>query len=182
MTLIVVKVGGSLYDLPDLRNRLLRYLATLDAARIVLVPGGGVTADAIRTLDRAHRLGEEASHWLAIGALSLNARFLGRLLDWPLFPAADASRCVLDALPFFQTDEAREHHLPHTWDVTSDSLAVRAAVVLEARELILLKSVGWNGTDWNAAASAGIMDRYFPTAMSRVPALKVRVINLRESA
>src|SRR5207248_9110984 len=59
---LVVKVGGSLYDLPDLADRLRRWLSALAAPRVLLVPGGGPTADVIRTFDQRHRLGEEASH------------------------------------------------------------------------------------------------------------------------
>src|SRR5437870_4383113 len=80
---VIVKVGGSLYELPDLRERLRAWIAQIGAARVLLVPGGGMTAEAIRAFDRVHQLGEEASHWLAIRTLSVNARFLHEF-----FPAA----------------------------------------------------------------------------------------------
>ena len=160
---IVVKVGGSLFDLPDLRARLRDFLATLEDANVLLVPGGGAMADAVRAFDRVHRLGEEASHWLAIQAMSLNGWFLQSLLpesrmvdgigSLAYASGSDASRWrVLDAFPFFLADDMRPDHLPHCWQVTSDSLAARAAVLAQACELILLKSSGWVGTDWEAAA------------------------------
>lgn len=52
--LVVVKVGGSLFDLPDLGPRLRAWLKTLRTADVLLVPGGGPTADVVRSLDRAH--------------------------------------------------------------------------------------------------------------------------------
>ena len=67
---VIVKVGGSLYDLPDLGPRLLRLLDRPEMQPTFVVPGGGRLVDDIRGLDRLHRLGEEASHWLA---LSVNA-------------------------------------------------------------------------------------------------------------
>src|SRR5437763_775549 len=73
---IVVKVGGSLFDLPDLGERLDLWLKTLPTPEVLLVPGGGAVADVIRQLDRSHRLGEERCHWLALRALTLNAHFL----------------------------------------------------------------------------------------------------------
>src|ERR1051325_5490791 len=100
----VVKVGGSLFDLPDLRQRMQRFLGDLDAQRVLLVPGGGAAADVVRALDRVHGLGEEASHWLALQAMSVNARFLGALLpEAPLVSLAcasgsDARLLILDAL------------------------------------------------------------------------------------
>jgi aspartokinase-like uncharacterized kinase len=183
---IVVKVGGSLFDLPDLRERLHAVLAQLGNTKVLLVAGGGATAEAVRALDRVHRLGEEALHWLAIQAMSVNARFLQALLPEASLvgevadPACASGWYVLDALPFFQADECRDNPLPHRWDVTSDSLAVRAAMVAQARELMLLKSIDWSGGDWAEASRAGIVDGYFAAALRRAPAgMRVRVMNLR---
>src|SRR5437868_6532113 len=77
----VVKVGGSLFDLPNLRERLRSFLKSLDASAVLLIPGGGRATDVIRDLDRRHSLGEEASHWLALRSLSLNAHVLAELLS-----------------------------------------------------------------------------------------------------
>ena len=49
---IVVKVGGSLFDWPDLGERLCRWLAVQEEKEILLVPGGGPTADVIRDCQR----------------------------------------------------------------------------------------------------------------------------------
>ena len=137
--MIVVKVGGSLFDMPDLQARLCRWLTQLGDANVLIVPGGGAAADVIRDLDRVHQLGEEASHWLAIRAMSLNAHFLQALLPTARIVAeippldAGSSWSILDAYPFFQADEVRPDHLPHCWEVTSDSLAVRVAILANAR-------------------------------------------------
>ena len=189
----VVKVGGSLFDLPDLRTRLQAWLAQLDADRVLLVPGGGTTADAIRNLDRVHQLGEEAAHWLAIQTLSVNARFLQVLLpDARLFAevsestfayASGSEMHILDAMPFFVADEQRPDHLPHCWEVTSDSLAVRVAALLGAQELVLLKSVGSSRCTWSAAWHDGLLDHHFADAMRQAPAaMRVRIVNLRNGA
>ncbi len=177
----VVKVGGSLYDWPGLAPAL---RAWLDAAplRVVLLPGGGGGADVVRELDRVHRLGEEVSHRLALRVLSLNAHLLADWLGLPVTP--DPSSCtthaILDAHAFFDADDARMDHLPHLWDVSSDSLAVRAAALLHAEELVLLKSTTWEPTDrWHAAAQSGIVDAYFTEALKQAPSLPVRAVNLR---
>ncbi len=179
---LVVKVSGSLYDWPALSAKLRDFLASLDALNILLVPGGGAAADAIRALDRVHQLGEEASHWLALEALSVNARFLQRLLLESRIVAdiAGAGVAILDPAPFFRADERRPDHFPHSWNVTSDSLAVRAAVLAEAQELILLKSVAWADADWEAATHAGVVDGYFSSAIKQARAdMRTSVINLR---
>src|SRR4051794_12217769 len=100
--LIVAKVGGSLYDLPDLGARLKLWLGPLP--RVLLVPGGGAMADAVRRLDNVHGLGEEASHWLALRALELNAQFLSHLLGAPLVtvvPREGAGWHILKPYAFF---------------------------------------------------------------------------------
>ncbi|MBM3997671.1 MAG: hypothetical protein FJ303_26510 [Planctomycetes bacterium] len=183
----VVKVGGSLFDLPDLGDRLRRFFATLGDAPTLIFPGGGRAADAVRWLDQIHQLGEEASHWLAIQALSINARFLQSLLPEALL-IADAeecwrsldrsSMCILDPWPFFQDDERRADRCPHAWDVTSDSLSLRAAALMGARALVLLKSVEWVGGDWSEAGQDGIVDAWFATALKKWP-IAVKVVNLR---
>ncbi len=182
----VVKVGGSLFDLPDLGPRLRSWLGS---TRTVLVPGGGPTAEAVRTLDTVHRLGEEAAHWLALQALSVNAHVLARLLpEAPvrscLPPAAEPGAWfILDALPFLQDDDRLPGHLPHTWEVTSDSLAVRVAIRAGATDLVLLKSVSWPAVDdWAAATRARIVDGFFVEALRSAPELRVQVVNFRKSA
>src|SRR5947209_1436057 len=77
---VVVKVGGSLYDLPDLGPRLGRWLGASPGRRALLVPGGGPTADVIRQFDACHGLGEATAHELALRALTLNAHFLAALV------------------------------------------------------------------------------------------------------
>ena len=184
---IVVKVGGSLFDLPDLRSRLHRWLTKLGDVNVIIVPGGGAMADAIRALDRTHQLGEEEAHWLAIEALSINARFLKDLLpearlDYVIPDETKCQWCLLDPSRFFLIDDVTRDHLPHRWQVTSDSLAVRVATIVEARRLVLLKSVDWHGDDWAEASKAGVVDGYFAEALRQAPSLRVRVVNFRTVA
>ena len=178
----IVKIGGSLYDLPDLKTRLLGWLGQQSAKRIVLVPGGGASADVIRVLDKKHRLGDEGSHWLALRMVQVNGWFLKELLpqaDIIASPDEAKSLGILNVYAFARADEHRPGHLPHTWDATSDALAVRVAVVARADELVLLKSVSWNSENWEAAAQAGVIDPYFPEAIGQAAGLAVRVVNLR---
>lgn len=186
---IVVKVGGSLFDLPDLGQRLEAWLKTLPRSNVILIAGGGAAADVIREMDRIHRLGEERSHELALQSLSLMARVLLAVAppSLPLFLLGDPesagvapqSFAVLDLYSFACWDESRPGALPHCWEVTSDSLAARVAQVLQARELILLKSVTIPPEmDWTEASRRGFVDGYFPTMIAR--GVKARAVNLRQ--
>jgi aspartokinase-like uncharacterized kinase len=176
---IVAKVGGSLYDLDDLGPRLWGWLCETDGP-VVLVAGGGPTADLVRGLDRRHRLGDAVAHDLALRAMTLNAHFLAAVLGAagagpvPVCDPPAGRLALLDAHAFWLRDRA----LPESWDATSDALAARAAAVLEADELVLLKSVSLpEPVDWDAAARAGHVDLLFSGLARALP--RVRVVNLR---
>src|SRR5262245_35927124 len=160
--LVVVKVGGSLFDWPELKSRLREYCATLADCHTILFPGGGMAADAIRELDRVHKLGEERSHWLALRALTINGQFLADLLELQVVEGLNAARSVfrrhplvvLDAFRFARGDDDRPDHLPYNWSATSDSLAARVARVAQAQHLVLLKSTTLpGGKSWADAGA-----------------------------
>ena len=163
----VVKVGGSLYDHPGLAAGLRAYLPTLSPP-VVLVPGGGPLADAVRTLDAVHRLGEAVAHRVALRSLSAAAEFLRALVgDLP-------GVLVLDPFELLADDDS----LPHTWAVTTDSIAAEVARRSEAR-LVLLKSVDIPpGANWRTAAECGWVDGHFPTAAAGVA---VETVNFRRA-
>jgi 5-(aminomethyl)-3-furanmethanol phosphate kinase len=188
---IVVKVGGSLLDWPELPGRLGAYLAERRGEVAALVVGGGRAADLIRDLDRAHGLGEERSHDLALRALELTAHVLAALLpglavvsDLPSLGAVRSAggMPVLAPRAFLEREEREANTpLPHRWAVTSDSIAARVAERLGAAELALLKSASPPpGIDRDGAARLGLVDPYFPEA-SR-PLRRVTFLNLRDPA
>ena len=199
-SLAVVKVGGSLYDLPDLGPRLRAWLWAQQTPwrDVLLVPGGGPTADVIRDFDRIHRLGEKKAHWLALDALRLNAFFLAELLpltgvigNWeqlstevPESATTVIRASILDPRSFACWDQRAHPDIgpPPCWAVTSDSIAARAAVVYDADYLILLKSLTIpEGMDWGEAGERGHVDEWFArTVQPALPRLRVRAVNFRE--
>jgi len=181
---LVVKVGGSLYNLPDLGPRLRRWLATRETSSVLLVPGGGTFANSVREVDALHHLGEEAAHWLAMRTLTVAAHFLVEMLPGAVVVShpdewQPDTLAVLDPHAFAVADEGRVGALPHSWAVTSDSIAARAARVATASQLVLLKSVTiLGGTGWHEAARRACVDEFFPEAVQ--DDLLVRCVNLRE--
>jgi hypothetical protein len=86
---------------------------------------------------------------------------------------------VLDPHTFARADESRPGALPHSWRVTTDSIAARAAVVFRAERLVLLKSVDVPpGTTWERAADNGWVDAHFPQIAAALPC-PVELINFR---
>ena len=181
----VVKLGGSLLDFDCLVPRLHAWLAGQPPMPGVMLVGGGKLADAIRDAFARHRLGEEAAHWLCIRLLGVTAELVAGLLPEAVlvnrFDELAAER-VAKRLAVFEPeqylrDEAVDP-LPHSWDVTSDSIAARLAARLEAGELVLLKSDLPAGlATLQEAADAGYVDRYFPTVAADLP--RIRCVNLR---
>ncbi|MGI8979251.1 MAG: hypothetical protein ACR2FY_08505 [Pirellulaceae bacterium] len=180
----VVKVGGSLFrhqpEAPaketaarELPAALASWMARQPPAVHVLIAGGGEFADAVRRADAAHGLGDEAAHWLCVDALSVTARLLGALVHASVvtrpeeIPCSIPSLCIFDPAPFLHASDP----LPHTWAVSSDSIAARIAEHLAASELVLLKSC------LPTTAMQGYVDEYFPIAAANMA--RVRCVNLR---
>ena len=181
----VVKLGGSLLEWPELGSRLQAWLAVQPRAANVLIVGGGALVDKLRELDAAHKLPAAASHLLAIRAMTVTAALVAELLPRArLIEAIEqldrselASWQILDVWRFLRLDQASPDPLPASWDVTSDSIAARVALALEADELVLLKSALPAGPEnLESLARAGYVDAYFPRAAQ---SLRVRCVNLR---
>jgi hypothetical protein len=179
----VVKLGGSLLggaDLPSLVDALTE-LAKHKA--VVVVPGGGAFADAVRVSCARHEPGESAAHWMAILAMDQHAHLLAgiaptaRIVQSPEDVAATVARGRLAILAPFAWLRV-EDPLPHGWHVTSDSIAAWVAARLAAGRLLLLKSVegvpDTNGeiaaaADLGSPALAGVVDGYFAHALEPGP-------------
>jgi aspartokinase-like uncharacterized kinase len=147
-SLTVVKVGGGLAAVPHVLQRVAQTIArTAAARRLVVVPGGGPFADAVRAFDAIHGLSPSAAHWMAILAMDQYAVALAdkipraRLVeDGPGIRSALAGGAIPILAPSRWLRAADE--LPHSWEVTSDSLSAYLATLLGADELILVKPVG----------------------------------------
>jgi aspartokinase-like uncharacterized kinase len=189
---VVVKVGGSLLERGSLPS-LLTVLGELARThRLVVVPGGGPFADAVRGACSLHDPGASAAHWMAILAMDQHAYLLAglqpaaRLVTGPGEVAKVLAEGLLPVLSPFRWLRAVDP-LPHGWDVTSDSIAAWVAGRLSARRLVLLKSLeGVPGTSGDvvaeaplrSAALAGIVDEYFERAVG--PGLECWVLSGRE--
>ena len=159
--MIVAKIGGKIVDSPDLVGVVGRILEGR-SQRIVLIAGGGRTADLVRDWDRELTLPGGDAHWLAIRAMSLQAELLACRLSCPLSHGFEEVRnlplCVFDLWDELKRDL---ECLPETWDFTSDSLAAWAANRLAAQTLLLVKSVGDSTTTVDQASERGWVDPLF---------------------
>jgi aspartokinase-like uncharacterized kinase len=144
---VVVKAGGGLLTVAGALERAARALARAAERRpLVVVPGGGPFADAVRRFDATHGLSPVAAHWMAILAQDQYAHVLaervpGAALVWDCEAIAEAHRSR--RLPVLAPSRwmLAADVLPHRWDATSDSVAAFVAGALDAALLVLVKPV-----------------------------------------
>lgn len=170
-SLTVVKVGGAVCREPASRAVALAAVGQLSTMRrILVVPGGGAFADEVRAQQRAQGFSERTAHWLAILAMDQLARVIAaELAGAQLVNLRSEVAPVLHAgkVPVLapHTWMRAADPLPHSWDITSDSIAAWIAGDLGAGELILLKPVD--------GPVEALVDRGFAAACP--PGLSVRV-------
>ena len=173
--LTVVKIGGSL--LGD-RARLLSALAALAAGAegaVVVVPGGGPFAEAVR--ESQGRLGfcDSLAHRLALDAMGRVAEILCALepaLSRSADPAEATALARAGRVPVWDPAALKAGHpdIPESWDVTSDSLALWLAERIGAGRCLLLKSADAPapaGADAAELARIGLVDAAFPAFAAR---------------
>lgn len=186
-----MKVGGSLYrpdTLAELRSEV-NYLA--ETASIIIVPGGGPFANMVRRSYADFKFDDSTAHWMAIAAMdqygmllegmglgkgmrSLEALMEETFAKWPKI-----------FLPYGHL--VKQDPLPHSWNVTSDSIAAYLAGIVKPDLFVLLKPVdglfkrgGQDNSEplshapCNGAAGT-IVDSYFCRILPR--GIKTYIIN-----
>jgi aspartokinase-like uncharacterized kinase len=168
---LVLKLGGSLAE----SGRLLGHLALLRRARrpVVIVPGGGPFADAVRAAQKAMGFSDAAAHDMALLAMHQMADALCDLE--PRLVAAETLESMAAAwrrrrLPVWLPMKLSEgdRRIPRDWSITSDGLAARLAERLADAEVALVKSCSVRPRASAAQlARAGIVDPVFPVIVAR---------------
>jgi aspartokinase-like uncharacterized kinase len=160
--LTVVKLGGS-HALSPLLGSWLAAIARA-AGKVVVVPGGGPFADAVRDAQPAMGFDDDAAHDMALMAMAQYGRALTALADGFVYTDTIAAvRGVVGrgGVPVWAPWPMLRAHpdIPRSWDVTSDSLAVWFAGALDARRVVLIKH--------RTASFDGLVDAAFPHFTAR---------------
>jgi aspartokinase-like uncharacterized kinase len=159
---VVVKIGGGLLArVADLDGVLAAVTALARTRRVLIIPGGGPFADTVRNVDRRIGIPAEAAHWMAILAMDQYAHLLtSRLANGVVVSTMADALAAADQrrLPVLAPSRwlAAADPLPHSWDVTSDSIAAWVAGATNASALVLVKPAGVIGSP---------VDGYFARAL-----------------
>src|SRR5260370_16339657 len=161
----VVKGGGGLLSKAGAFELVIEALTAFrPGGSLVIVPGGGPFADAVRQMFKRVKIGDDAAHWMAVlgmdqYGIALAARTPdARLVDRGAGVTAALEAGRLPVLAPYRWLRAADP-LPHSWEVTSDSIAAWVAGALAARRVVLIKPARWD--------SGKVVDAYFLRALPR---------------
>lgn len=165
----ILKIGGSLLE-SEAAARLMRGLAAARPRGLLIVPGGGAFADAVRAAQKQHGFGDGTAHHMALLAMEMVGAMLASFAHgFVLAEAPDdfASAWQRERVPIWSPARMvlAATEIPASWDVTSDSLAAWLADRVGAARVILAKSCDVPPAitaDAERLASAGVVDSAFP--------------------
>ncbi|PCJ32402.1 MAG: delta 1-pyrroline-5-carboxylate synthetase [Gammaproteobacteria bacterium] len=159
---LIIKLGGSLYAKPELKHWLDALTEYSKQQDIIIVPGGGPFADQVRTAQTAHHFSDKTAHHMAIFAMKQFALLLNDLAvesslfdsDRPLIKTPYSIWLPNDSL-------LNQSSLKHSWDLTSDSLALWLASHLNAEQLVLIKCTDINSNSIIQLSKDAVLDAEF---------------------
>ncbi len=161
--------------LPSLLDAVVQKIAVCARdRRLLVVPGGGPFADVVRELHRSHGLSNDVAHWMAVSAMDQSAHLMAeRMEGGRAVHSVSGARAALAAgnVPILAPSRwlRQSDPLPHTWDVTSDSIAAWVAGRVGAGHLVLVKppGVGVCSSESSGVAIDGLVDAWFVQALPR---------------
>jgi 5-(aminomethyl)-3-furanmethanol phosphate kinase len=159
----VVKLGGGVLARLEHFDAALGAIGAAASVRsLLIVPGGGPFADTVRDVDQRLGLSDEAAHWMAVLAMDQYAHLIAAKLPRAVVvedPREIATVLGTRRIPVLAPSRwLRETDpLPHSWDVTSDSIAAWIAGRLGARRLVLVKPP--------CSSGESLTDAYFTRAL-----------------
>ncbi len=147
-TTALFKIGGKiLEDLENLNSTISQLTHLFEEKviqKIILIPGGGTFANFIRKVYNELKFTEEIAHFMGIismnyNGLELSNKFPNLQVIESYEKLKEKSNAFCIFLPYKYLKE--KDKLPHSWDVTSDSITLFLAKELGLNECFLIKDV-----------------------------------------
>lgn len=141
----VVKLGGSLLGSPELPHWLETFIKISDG-KVVIVPGGGLFADAVREAQQRTKVSDAVAHELALIAMDQFGLLLAGMCPGLVTASSELEIAergwqhrAMVCLPSKMV--LADERIPKNWQITSDSLSAWLANKIAAEQLILVKSL-----------------------------------------
>ncbi|MEM1644030.1 MAG: hypothetical protein QW369_04250 [Desulfurococcaceae archaeon] len=147
MRKIVVKISGNLVAYPDKARELLNKIYSyIREHLVILVPGGSVFADLVRSLQGSLGFSDEVAHWMAVKSMEVYGIYLSSLHKSlkPVESVDEAYEAFYEgSVPLLMPYRIlrKSDKLPKTWSVTSDSIAIYVGYLIGADIVALSKVV-----------------------------------------
>jgi len=142
------KIGGKiLEDFENLNSTISQLTQLFNESlfeKIIIIPGGGSFANFIRRIYNQLKFTEEIAHWMGIISMNYNGLELSK--KFPNLQVVESYEklkenrkniCIFLPYEFIKEND----ELPHSWDVTSDSISLFVGKQLELNECYLIKDV-----------------------------------------
>lgn len=163
----IIKLGGSLLGSPEL-ERWLEIVNRYGDGQVVIVPGGGIFADAVREAQQLSGISDKVAHHMAVLSMDqygvlmagLNRKLATASSELEIAERGWQHRGII-WLPSKMV--CADEDIPSSWEVTSDSLAAWLAHILNAEHLLLVKSArpAQEGNSLEALTRDGVIDPRF---------------------
>jgi len=152
---ILVKIGGKILENQNDLFFTINQLRTLVLKKkilnkVIIITGGGSYANFIRLIDKKLNIGDDLAHWEAIlamdwNSIKLHTHFpeiplflqLSELSDYLKKNSKERQMLIFQSFSFLYKEDV----LPHSWKVTSDSIAIHIASKLGLEKCFLIKDI-----------------------------------------
>ena len=138
----IVKLGGSLQEKGREIIRFLSDYAETKAHTFIIIPGGGHFVKRIKRLSEQEVISDDAAHWMAVRGMHQYGFYLADDSGIEIVESMEELRNVVHIgvlLPYNLLKE--DDSLPHTWNVTSDTIAAFVANKVGEKSFIKLTDV-----------------------------------------
>jgi aspartokinase-like uncharacterized kinase len=174
--MIVIKLGGSLMSDAICLTECLNTIEQKIKAKVVIVPGGGLFADQVRSAQEKWHFDDDIAHQMALLAMQQMALLFKSIKPNFLLAnkvsALDNNRSV----SIWSPDIKELSSIKASWDITSDSLSAWLANQLQATELILVKSAEIATDNIKLMQKLGLVDNAFAETIKNVH-YKITLLN-----
>jgi len=144
----IFKIGGKILDnFADLNSTISQLKQLFEEKliqKIIIIPGGGSFANFIRKIYKELKFTEEIAHWMGIISMNYNGLEISKKFpDLQVIEKYDKLKEIRNTFCIFLPYEFLKENdkLPHSWDVTSDSIALYLTKELGLNECFLIKDV-----------------------------------------